>query len=79
MLLDTAAKTRYAMTIFDRDQKFSVQMIESNKTKRIGMNIFYVCIQEELPNTFYNINQEDNETLEDLNGAGKMTLKWNRP
>jgi hypothetical protein len=27
-------------------------MIESNKTKRNGMNIFYIWIQEELPNKF---------------------------
>jgi hypothetical protein len=48
-------------------------MIESNKTKRIGINTFYAWIQEELPNKFYNINQQDTEILEDLDGVGKMT------
>jgi hypothetical protein len=48
-------------------------MIKSNKTKRTGMNIFYIWIQKELPNKFYNINQQDTKTLEDLAYAGKKT------
>jgi hypothetical protein len=37
------------------------------------MSIFYVWIQEELPNRLYNINQQDTETLEDTDDVGKMT------
>jgi predicted DNA-binding WGR domain protein len=48
-------------------------MIESNKTKRIDMNTFYVWIQEELSNKFYDINQQDKGILEDLDDVGKTT------
>jgi hypothetical protein len=37
-------------------------MTESNKTKWTGMNIFHIWIQVELPNKFYNVNQQDTET-----------------
>jgi hypothetical protein len=47
--------------------------MKSNRTKRIGMNIFYEWIQEQLLNKFYNITQQDTETLEDLDDFGKMT------
>jgi hypothetical protein len=48
-------------------------MIESNKTKRIGTNTFYAWTQEELPNKFYSINQQDTEIFEDLDDAGKTS------
>jgi hypothetical protein len=32
----------------------------TQQKKRTGTNIFYVWIQEDLPNRFYNINQKDN-------------------
>jgi uridine phosphorylase len=47
-------------------------MTESNKTKRTGTNMFYVWIQEESPNKFFSINQQD-KTLEDLENDGKVT------
>jgi hypothetical protein len=50
-------------------------MIETNKTKGTGTNIFYARIQGELPNKFYkfsNINQWDTKTLEDPLNVGKI-------
>jgi hypothetical protein len=44
-----------------------------NRRKSTDTNHIYVWIQEELPNKFYSINQEDIETLEDLDIVGKMT------
>jgi hypothetical protein len=38
---------------------------------RIGTNILCVWIQEELPNKFYSINQQDTETLDGLGDVGK--------
>jgi hypothetical protein len=48
-------------------------MLETNKTKRIGMNISYVWIQEILPNRFCNINQQDTEALAELEDFGQKT------
>jgi hypothetical protein len=48
-------------------------MIESDKTKRIARNFFYVWVQEELPNKFYSVNQHDTHTPEDPDDIRKMT------
>jgi hypothetical protein len=39
------------------------------------VSLIKVLFQKELPNKFYNINQQNTETLEDLDDVGKMTLK----
>jgi hypothetical protein len=52
-------------------------MVKSNKTKRIGMSIYYVRLQEQLLNKFYSVNQQGTKTVEDLDVIVKMTLKRN--
>jgi hypothetical protein len=37
------------------------------------MNKFYIRIQQELPNKLYNINQQNTETMEDLDDVRKIT------
>jgi hypothetical protein len=43
----------------------------ASTSERITKSLFQ--FQEELPNKFYGINQQDTETLEHLDDAGKMT------
>jgi hypothetical protein len=52
-------------------------MTEFSRTKRIGANKLDVWIQEEWCSIFYNIKEQDPESLEDVEDGGKMTLKRN--
>jgi hypothetical protein len=71
MLLGIPADSKYAMTVFDRNEKLSTSTAESNKT-RISTNIFYVWIQEEIRSKFYSISRRYTETLQQPDDVGKV-------
>jgi hypothetical protein len=45
--------------------------MELNETRINRTNIFYACIQQ-LPDKFYNVNQQGTGTSKDLDDAGKI-------